>query len=218
VRYLTNQQRIVGMKTIVNVSWRVLNERKNNLKLRRDEHMLDEQIDEVRTPRFCFQCGGVISKEIDNEEHYGTCPHCMRGNNFVTRSEQVDKAEEQEKKKRDKNSLLNKYAVFSNEKISPQKLGELLLHEHMFNFITIIDESKGNSEIYYYEDGYYHSDGETKIKDMVNYYLEEQASIHRRNETVEYIRHSSKKVNRSEIEPNIKYVNFKNGIYDMKED
>jgi putative DNA primase/helicase len=183
--------------------------------------MLDEEIDEdkkIFVPRFCFQCGGVIDKKIDNEAHYGTCPHCWRGNHFVTRDEQIDKAEDQEREKIHKNSLLNKYNVINENAISPQKLGELLMHEHRFNFISITDESKNNSEIYYYENGYYHSDGEVRIKEMVNYYLGDKSSIHRRNETVDYIRHSNDKVNRSDIEPNIKYVNFKNGIYDMKED
>lgn len=174
--------------------------------------------EEEYVPRFCFQCGGEIKKEVDNPSHFGNCPYCLRANNFVTRSDQIDKAEEQEKLKRGKNSLLNKYNVINDDKISPQKLGELLMNEHHFNFISITDESKGNSEIYYYENGFYHSDGENRIKEMVNYYLGDKSSIHRRNETVDYIRHSSSKVNRSDIEPNIKYVNFKNGIYDMLED
>jgi len=122
-----------------------------------------------------------------------------------------------------KEEMLKKYGVFytdskGNGRISFVRLAKMIIHEHDFHFTTIVDDSTNKHEIFYYEDGYYHPDGDTKIKEMVTYFLNDDSNINRRNETLEYIRYVSPKVNRVDIEPPVNLINFHNGIYDIDKD
>ena len=175
-----------------------------------------------KSKRVCEICHAPIAKEWDNEHHYGTCPSCKRGANFIIENKELQHIAEQENKKQSKKYLLNHYNVLSENnngfvRVNCINMAKLIYNECGMFFKTIEDEDTGKQEIYYYDNGYYHPGGENRIKEVVDDYLDEQSSIHRKNEVVDFIRHKNS-VDREHLEPPVHLINLKNGIYNLKED
>jgi phage FluMu protein Com len=166
----------------------------------------------VYRKRLCELCGAIIPQEWDTDEHYGTCPSCKRVSNFVLKNEelrQIEKEnkihEERELEKIRIGALLDTYNVIKNTDtgrkiVHCSNLGKLILNECPFHFHTVEDKHTGKQEIFYYEDGIYHRGGENRIKELVNYYLDDLSTINRRNEVVDYIRHDNHTL-RKNLEP-----------------
>jgi P4 family phage/plasmid primase-like protien len=179
----------------------------------------------VKNCRVCELCYAVIPEEWDNQYHYGTCPSCKRGSNFIidirNRKDIEVKLAGEENEKIRKQSLMSMYNVLDiNHKTGYCKVNCIqlakLIHERCgFNFKTILDEYSSRGYIYYYRDGMYIPGGEEHIKRLVDDFLDEHSSIHRKNEVVDYIRHRNA-VNRERLEPPVHLINVKNGIFDMK--
>jgi len=95
--------------------------------------------------------------------------------------------------------------------VNPTKLAELILNEFDYNFITTDD----NKEIYYYNGGRYHSNGDTLIRQLSEEFMEDLTSKHYKNEIEDYIK-DKKYVNRFEtFNTDPKLINVKNGVVDV---
>lgn len=97
------------------------------------------------------------------------------------------------------------------------RLAKMLLAEHEYHFLNVVDKTSKTNEIYYYDDGYYHPNGKEKIENLVNYYLDELTTNHRKNEVLGFIK-SNNYVSRDDLEPPKNFINMKNGIYDIEQD
>jgi len=166
--------------------------------------------------RFCSQCGAEIPKEWDNQEHFGTCPSCKRGNHFITGNVVRDRAEEQERERRAKNNLLRTFGVCRYDEKGRKKeivlpnLARLIMNEHGYYFLTL----KDTGEIYRYNGSYYEADGDIVIKNKVQYYLDTDSTEHYKNEVVGFIRDETY-LDRGVFNQNINLINVKNGVYDI---
>jgi putative DNA primase/helicase len=129
-------------------------------------------------------------------------------------------------KKKAKRELIKQYHVFKyTEKtnketgetiyipsdVNPPRLAKLLMNEYTFNFKTIRD----TQEIYYYNDGIYHSDGETIIASLAEEYMDDLTTTHKKNEVIGYIKDSNY-IDREKFNINPDFINLKNGIYNIK--
>ncbi len=113
--------------------------------------------------------------------------------------------------------LLNKYGVLGKRnKIYYPNLAKLIKEEHGYNFIIINDESTDKKEIFSYEDGYYHNQGRDKIRQLVSKYLGSLSSEKAKTEVMGEIRDTNDAFDRSEVEPEKEYINFNNGILNLK--
>lgn len=95
--------------------------------------------------------------------------------------------------------------------VFPPRLARLIINEYNFNFKT----TKDTQEIYYYNDGIYHSTGETTIASIAEDYMEDMTSTHYKNEVIGYIKDFNY-INREQFEIDQNYINLKNGIYNIK--
>jgi putative DNA primase/helicase len=101
--------------------------------------------------------------------------------------------------------------------VNAPNVARMIMEEHDYNFVTIVDESKGEEHIYYYEDGYYKRRGRAKIRQLVNYYLEDKTSEYYKREIIGVIK-DSKHIERDELDQNPNLINLKNGVYDLETD
>ena len=121
---------------------------------------------------------------------------------------------------RSKRETLERYEAVSydehgNKKsIFPPKLARLLIEEYDYHFTTIIDESTGKEDIFFYENGYYNSRGRDKIRQLVNYYLEERSSEYYKKEVIGFIGDLNH-IDRADLEPPTNLINVKNGILNI---
>ncbi|MCJ7571557.1 MAG: phage/plasmid primase, P4 family [Candidatus Thermoplasmatota archaeon] len=118
----------------------------------------------------------------------------------------------------DKEGLLEKYKVIKRTdsgtiSINCPKLAELIMKEYNYNFMTVND----TKEIYYYGEKLYRPDGESLIKNLVESYLVDLSTEHRKNEVVGYIRDHCF-VTRDIFDPSLDLINMENGIYDIAEE
>ena len=174
-----------------------------------------------KSKRVCELCNAVIPAEWDNEHHYGTCPSCKRGSNFIINNKELQEIADDENERKKKQFLLTKYNVLDiNERsgmthVNCVGMAKLVYNECGLFFKTIEDEGTGKQEIYYYRDGYYHPGGENKIRKVVDEFLDNYSSIHRKNEVVDYIKNRNI-VKRESLEPPVHLINLKNGIYNLE--
>jgi len=173
--------------------------------------------------RICELCTAVIPDEWDNKVHFGLCPECKRPTNYIVENNNkhdkylVDEVNEKQKKLR----LLQQYNVIEYKgkgdikHINHMRLAKLITEE-CYKFVTIEDETTGKQEIYYYKDGYYHTGGDNRIREKVDYFIEDDSSIYQRNEVVDAIKNKMTR-KRKNFEPPCRYINLKNGVYDVKE-
>jgi len=130
-------------------------------------------------------------------------------------------------KKKAKRDLAKKYKIFkwsektnkeTKEKyyirteVKPPNLAELILNEYDFNFVTLRD----NKEVYYYNDGVYHSDGETIIRQLSEDFMEELTKTHYKNEIEDYIRDKDYQKRNLFFSSNPELINVKNGILNLR--
>lgn len=100
--------------------------------------------------------------------------------------------------------------------VNHQALAKLIVNEHNFHFTTIEDNTTDHKKIYYYEDGYYHDGGSDKIRQMVDYYLDELSAEHYRTEVIARIK-TFNIINRREfVESDPRFINMKNGIFNIE--
>jgi len=177
----------------------------------------------VKSKRACERCGAEIPDEWDNEHHYGTCPSCKRGSNFIIENEELQEIADEENDRQKKNYLMQKYNVIDkNEKtgvvhVNCIGLAKMIYNETGMSFKTLEDESTGKQEIFYYKNGYYHPGGENRIREMVDSFLDDYSSIRRKNEVVDYIKYKNN-VKRERLEPPTYLINLANGIYNIEKD
>ena len=173
-----------------------------------------------KTERQCEKCGATIPKEWDNEHHYGTCPSCKRGSNFILVNPEMQKIADAENKRQKIKALLDIYNVVRTNPNSGVKhvncvqLAKLISTEENYNFITMEDKDSGKQVLYYYINGIYQRGGENRIRAQVDRYLDELSGIHKKNEVVDYIKNMNY-MDRERLEPPLHLINVKNGIYNM---
>ena len=180
--------------------------------------------------RVCEMCGAPIPEDWLTPELMGTCPTCKKLVSFIEKKEESEKDLEERKRREEEQalaeyrlSLITKYCVYSvsddgkKEKIDCIQLAKLLMTECGLYFHTVEDEDTGKQEIFYYENGYYHRGGDNRIKSLVDRFLENDTSIHRKNEVLDYIK-NTRFVKRREMEPPVNLINVKNGVYDLHTD
>lgn len=113
--------------------------------------------------------------------------------------------------------ILRQYGVIGKRnKILYPNLAKLIKEEHNFNFIVINDESTDKKAIFSYEDGYYHKRGRDKIRQLVSKYLGSLSSEKAKTEVIGEIKDTNNSFDRSEVEPSKEYINFNNGILNIK--
>jgi len=117
-----------------------------------------------------------------------------------------------------KNELLEKYeAIIYNPKtgapisVNCPRLADIILNEHNYYFFTMRD----NQSIFFYDGGHYEPKGESIISNLVEYYLDDLSTEHRKNETVGHIRDKNY-VDRDTIEPDVNLINLENGAYNIE--
>ncbi|RKY63404.1 MAG: hypothetical protein DRQ02_12655 [Candidatus Latescibacterota bacterium] len=93
-------------------------------------------------------------------------------------------------------------------KFIPKKLAEEIQQQH--HFITFED----TGEIYHYDGGIYHNNGEAVIRSICERILRKEASIHRVNEVVDHIRRSTY-MDRSQISDSVDLLCVGNGILNL---
>lgn len=113
--------------------------------------------------------------------------------------------------------ILKQYGVIGKRgKILYPNLAKLIKEEHSFNFIVINDESTDKKAIFSYEDGYYHKRGRDKIRQLVSKYLGSLSSEKAKTEVIGEIKDTNESFDRSEVEPSKEYINFNNGILNIR--
>lgn len=113
--------------------------------------------------------------------------------------------------------LLKKYGVIgARNKVYYPNLAKLIKEEYSYNFIVINDESTDKKAIYSYEDGYYHKNGRDEIRRLVSKYLGALSTDKAKTEVIGEIRDTNKTYDRGEVEPGKNYINFNNGILDIR--
>ena len=131
-------------------------------------------------------------------------------------------------KKKARRELLKKYKVYETKK--DKKTGKIIktgkincirlakaIMDMNYHFKRIVDESTGQDDIIYYEDGYYHLGGEDIAKGETDEFLKDDAIGYRRNEVMKAIKYKlSNRLDRDKLEPDPRYINMDNGIYDIK--
>ena len=119
-------------------------------------------------------------------------------------------------------AILNDYDVVKYGKkgnpigYSYSNLAELIKAEHNFNFLVVKDESTDKKSIFAYENGFYNKNGADYIKKLVHSYLGAATTIRAKDEVIAAIVDTTPHLDRSNVEPDKRYINFNNGIYDIK--
>jgi len=186
-------------------AWRLLQDRKEHIKnLNRLDNKINQKDKDIAEWK--------IQKEMDQMQQEGF----------------YDEPEEYDKKQR-KKDLLEKYEVFEiayDKKGNAKRTGKInnirlakAIMDMGYNFKRIYDEKTGQDDIIYYENGFYHLGGEEIVKGETDELLDDFATDHRRTEALKHIKYKlSNRLNRNELEPDEKYINCKNGIYNIETD
>lgn len=95
--------------------------------------------------------------------------------------------------------------------IRPPNLAELIMNEYDYNFIT----TKDNKQIYYYNGGHYHPEGETIIRQISEEYMDKLTKTHYKNEIEDYIRDKNYVDREEQFQSNPNYINVKNGVINL---
>ena len=98
-----------------------------------------------------------------------------------------------------------------NKKLILPNLGELIYDGLDLHFLTTND----NQEIYYYNGGYYESNGAPIIKFLVEQILKEGTQEHFKREVLGYIRDKNYQ-KRDIFNTNLHLINLQNGVYNLK--
>jgi phage/plasmid primase, P4 family, C-terminal domain len=98
---------------------------------------------------------------------------------------------------------------YFNGKFSPAKLGIRILAEN--RYLTIRD----SDEVYIYKDGYYQSNGESYIREVVRRRLKDEWKNHYSNEIVEYVK-SCSFAEREELDQPVNLICMQNGVFNLE--
>lgn len=114
-----------------------------------------------------------------------------------------------------KADLLNRYNVIKYNNNIPTgvncpRLAKLIMEEYKYNFMTMQD----NKEIFYHNGYCYRPNGETIINNLVEYYLDDLSTEHRKKEVVGFIR-DNEYFPRDIFDPPLNHINMENGIYNI---
>ena len=152
-----------------------------------------------------------IEKEMDKMEKQG----------FYDDIDEYDK-------KASRQDILEEFEVFITEidkktgnrvrtgKINNIRLAKAIMSMN-YHFKRIYDEKTGQDDIIYYKDGYYHLGGEEIVRGESDYLLGDFSTDHHRTEALKHIRYKlENRINRNKLEPDAKYINCKNGIYNIE--
>ena len=195
---------------------------------------------------YCWRCGAKVPEKIKREKDKkgnikGRCPSCKRTAVFVDYRplpENIKKREElkeetgeaiaEEEERLIKIGLLEEYGVYETKedkttgkmvrtgKINCIRLAKVIMDMN-YHFKRIFDENTGQDDIIYYKDGYYHLGGEDIAKGETDEFLGDDATDYRRNEVMKAIKYKlSNRIERDKIEPDPRYINMENGIYDIE--
>jgi len=118
-----------------------------------------------------------------------------------------------DKQKRD---LMQEYSVWEeddkgNAKLILPNLGELIYDGLNLHFLTTED----NKEVYCYNGGYYESNGEQIIKNLVEQFLEKGTKEYFKNEVYGYIRDLNYQ-KREIFNPPVNLINLQNGVFNAE--
>jgi len=113
----------------------------------------------------------------------------------------------QYKEKQNKNG--EKYLIRTG--VNYTNLAELIINEYDYNFLTTSD----TKEIYYYNDGYFHSKGENIVRSISEDFMENLSSKHAKNEVEDHVRDKNYQ-NRDIFDTPKLLIPLKNGVYDLK--
>jgi len=171
----------------------------------------------------CFRCGtgGDAASLIGVLEGIIDCEDCKAGF-FKEHSEkftEITKAASKYGYEYD-NSIVDVWLIKTDKKGNVKKSlntkGIVEGIKQEYTFITVKDETGKKPQLYYYQNGYYHTDGwfiiEQKVKDI----LKNDWTKKRRDEIVDYLK-TENVINRDEIDNDSNYINLKNGIYNLKQ-
>ena len=168
---------------------------------------LDKQIEEKETDNAEYK----IQKDLQKMEKMG----------FFDNINEYDKEEK-------KQSILEEHEVFitmidkkTGLKVRTGKINNIRLAKAImsmgYHFKRIYDGKTGQDDIIYYKDGFYHLGGEEIIRGLSDYLLGDFSTDHHRTEALKHIRYKlENRVNRNKLEPDAKYINCKNGIYNIE--
>lgn len=163
---------------------------------------LDEQIEQKKDNH----AERKIQKDMDIMEKDG----------FYENIEEYDKNVKRQ-------DILEEYEVFEKNdkgertgKINNIRLAKAIM-SMKYHFKRIYDDKTGQDDIIYYKDGYYHLGGEEIVRGLSDYLLGDFSTDHRRTEALKHIRYKlENRINRNKIEPDVKYINCNNGIYNIE--
>lgn len=82
-------------------------------------------------------------------------------------------------------------------------------------FIVVEDTTGRKPHIYYYEDGHYQMKGDKEIEKIIKKLFGVNWKTHYKNEIMDYLK-TENVVDRDDIIPPKRYINFNNGVYDVK--
>jgi putative DNA primase/helicase len=109
------------------------------------------------------------------------------------------------KKKNDKG---DEYLSISH--VWEPRLAKLILGEFDFHFCTTRD----TKEIYYFNGGVFHPEGESKISELTSFFLDDQSNSSRIKETINFITHYNY-MDRRRFDVPVEYINIENGVYNL---
>ncbi|MEW6069753.1 MAG: CHC2 zinc finger domain-containing protein, partial [Candidatus Thermoplasmatota archaeon] len=153
---------------------------------------------------YCFGCGksGDIISFIEFIENVDFKGAVKKLEEFTGIKYFKDRKEPAEKKKGECNYI-------KDGKFVAKILADEIMND--YKFITTRD----NEEIFYYNDGIYHPDAESIIKEEVKSRLGEETTEHRANEVLFQIR-ASTYIDREEINRHKNLIHLGNGIFDLE--
>jgi len=136
-----------------------------------------------------------------------------------------------EKTMEQRKALLTKHKVIIFKKITDSKTkkerwipGDInnirlakAIMELDYYFKRVYDEKTGQDDIIYYQKGLYKNGGEEIIRGETDEFLGDLATDHRRTEALKHIKYKlDNRIERSELEPEVKYINLNNGFYNIE--
>jgi len=131
-------------------------------------------------------------------------------------------------KKKAKRELAKEYKIFTykekenkktgeifyvKDKVIIPNLAELIINEYGFHFIALRD----TKELYYYNDGTYHKEGETIISPIAEEYMDDLSTHHSKQEVISHIQdYSGIYHNRDVFSLDPNFICLENGILNLE--
>ena len=168
----------------------------------KDLHKLDDEVKLKKEDYAEYK----IKKDIEQMEKMG----------FFNDLDGYDKEEKRQE-------ILEEHDVFEKDKKGKRtgKINNIRLAKAImsmgYHFKRIYDGKTGQDDLIFYKDGYYHLGGDQIIRGLADYLLGDFSTDHRRTEALKHIRYKlDNRISRSMLEPDAKYINCKNGIYNIE--